>query len=159
MTQQNSKLLCVSGLAAALVASVITQSGSAAAQEIYEDMYVESAGVFARRCRQVDYFENVHSHSTESLRCMAYIQGLLDMAMEMKRRHPELEDYDTVCPPGGRVTGDLVRRTFLEYMDKHPDASEENRRDVIIWAVEEAYPCAASEGSEDTILRTAEQVE
>ena len=72
--------------------------------------------------------------------CVGYINGFVDAQVLLGRFVPNAA---AICPPVQGVTGDQVRRVFLDWANRHPKGLHESLR-VSLWvSLTEAFPCSS----------------
>ena len=70
--------------------------------------------------------------------CVGYINGFVDAQVLFGRFAPKAA---AICLPAQGVTGDQVRRVFMDWANRHPNNLHESLR-VSLWvSLTEAFPC------------------
>ena len=81
----------------------------------------------------------VHS-IVERTHAMGYLTGLLEAFVIMNDITPELKLF--CLPPSGISAGD-AKNVVIKWLEAHPARRNEQARILVLYALRDAYPCAA----------------
>ncbi len=81
--------------------------------------------------------EDTAGHYNAEGLCQGFVAGV---AMTWEQARFEHEARSTFCLPEG-VTVDQIRRAAEKYMNEHPEQLYRLAHVLVLWALEEAFPC------------------
>jgi hypothetical protein len=76
-----------------------------------------------------------------TIRCMAYLDGMLDMAGLSNSYTDRYGPQKMVCPPESGVSIVEVVSVVAAHARRNPDADDANARAGVVSALARAYPC------------------